>query len=89
MAKKREKWRLPKTFKVAKEKKGMIQRQDGEPRFYELAKHVNDRTLTANTIVACCDCGLEHNHVYNVFRVSKGTWYLGVRSYRLLGKGKK
>lgn len=88
MAKKREKWRLPKTFKVAKEKKGLIQRQDGEPRFYELVKHANDRSLTTDTIVACCDCGLTHNHVYNVF-VGKGTWYLGIRAYRLPGKKKK
>ena len=81
--KKRERWRLPKTFKVAKTKKGVVQRHDGEPRFFELVKHANDQTLTCNTVVACCDCGLKHNYVYNIFKVSKGTWYLGVRAYRL------
>lgn len=86
--KKREKWRLPKTFKIAKAKKGLIQRHDGEPQFFELTKHANDRGLTTNTIVACCDCGLTHNYVYNIFK-AKRTWYLGVRAYRLPDTKKK
>ena len=89
MAKKREKWRLPKTFKVAKKKKGTIQRQDGEPVFLTLKKHENDRTLTTNETIKCCDCGLAHSQSYNVFKTPDDAWYLVVRSYRLPGTGKK
>ena len=79
----RDQWRLPKTFKTAKIKDGKRQRHDGEPRFFDLVKHENDRTLTADEVVSCCDCGLTHHHVYNVIRASSGKWYLSIRAYRM------
>ena len=75
-------WRLPKPFKIARKKKGFRQRHDGEPRFLDLTKHDNDRSLSTHESVKCCDCGLTHLHTYNVLRTPDGNWYLGVRSYR-------
>ena len=86
---KREQWRLPKTFRPAKVKKGTIQRHDGEPRIFSLTKHENDRSLSTDTFVECCDCGLTHHHIYNVIKPPNGKWYLLVRAYRQPGTGKK
>ena len=88
MSNKRARWRLPKTFKATKVKKGVQQRYDGEPRFYELGKFANDKTLTTHYIDKCCGCGLEHQNTYNVLKVKK-KWYMIVRAYRLPGTGKK
>ncbi len=76
------KWKLPKTFKVSKIKKGQRERHDGEPRFLVLTKHVNDRSVTTEETIKCCGCGLVHLHTYNVFK-EKNKWYLGIRAYRL------
>lgn len=89
-----ERWGLPKTFKPSKNKNGFIIRHDGEPRFYELTKHANDKSLTADSLVKCCDCGLVHHYTYNVFAVKqkgkKSRWYIGLRAYRIEdGKVKK
>ena len=84
------KWKLPKTFKISKTKKGFRQRQDGEPRFLELIKYANDRTLTAQESVKCCDCGLTHLHTYNIVRIrlkKRNKWYLVERAYRIQGTG--
>ena len=87
---KREQWRLPKTFKPAKVKKdGSRQRYDGEPRFHDLVKHANDQTLSADTFVKCCGCGLTHLNIYNVLETPNGKWHLLVRVYRVPGTGKK
>ncbi|KKM19065.1 hypothetical protein LCGC14_1659440 [marine sediment metagenome] len=88
MAKSREKWRLPKAFKPAKVKKGCIQRSDGEPRFYRLTKHDNDKTLTTHCFNMCCDCGLTHHLTFNVLKAGK-KWYLVERAYREPGTGKE
>lgn len=80
--KKGQRWRLPKAFKTSRLKKGFRQRHDGEPRFLNLKKHENDRTLSAHESVKCCDCGLVHLHTYNVLRAPNGQWFLLLRSYR-------
>ena len=80
------KWKLPKTFKISKRKKGFRQRHDGEPTFLELVKHENDRTLSIHELTKCCDCGLIHLHTYNVVRIilkKKNKWYLIKRAYRV------
>ena len=80
------KWKLPEVFKVSKVKKGFRQRYDGEPRFLDLVKHSNDRTLSTQESVKCCDCGLVHIHTYNVIRIrlkKKNKWYMVVRAYRV------
>ena len=84
--KKRTQWRLPKTFKPNKLVNGFIQRVDGEPRTHLLTKHENDHTLSTDTFVECCDCGLTHHLTYNVMRV-RAEWYLLVRAYRVPGTG--
>ncbi len=86
---KRKKWKLPKTFKPNKAKKGFRIRQDGEPSFLELAKHDNDQTLHAHEVTKCCDCGLTHLHTYSIMRTPKGYWFIIVRAYRVPGTGKK
>ena len=86
--KKREQWRLPPTFKPKPVKDGAQQRHDGEPRFYELKKFENDRTLHTDVFNACCDCGLKHHYTYNVLKTPDGTWYLVSRAYRVPGTGK-
>ena len=88
MPAKREQWRLPKPFETAKTVDGRIQRHDGEHRFYELVKHANDRTLSADTFIECCDCGLTHHYTYNVMKTQDGNWYLVHRAYRVPGTGK-
>ena len=88
MPAKREQWRLPKTFKTAKVVNGSIQRHDGEPRLYELVKHLGDRTLSVDTFIECCDCGLNHHHTFNVLTTPDGNWYLVHRAYRVPGTGK-
>ena len=85
---KRERWRLPKSFKPAKVKKGRIQRSDGEPQVYLLTKHNNDKTLTTHCFDVCCDCGLTHHLTFNVLKVRK-KWYLVERAYRVPGTGNK
>ena len=80
------KWKLPKTFKVSKIKKGQRKRHDGEPRFLALVKHANDRTLSAHESVKCCDCGLTHLHTYNIIKTKlkkKVKWYIIERAYRI------
>ena len=80
------KWKLPKTFKTSKIKKGLRQRHDGEPQILELVKHANDRTLSIAESCKCCDCGLTHLYTYNVMRVGrkkKTRWYLVKRAYRV------
>jgi len=80
------KWKLPKTFKPNKIKKGFRLRQDGEPQIIPLAKHANDRTLTTQELVKCCDCGLTHLYTFNVLKVKrkkKTKWYLIKRAYRV------
>ena len=80
------KWKLPKVFKVSKIKKGSRQRHDGEPRFLELVKHANDRTLSTQEIAKCCDCGLTHLYTFNVVRIKlkkKNKWYIIERAYRV------
>ncbi len=76
------KWKLPKVFKPSKVKKGKRQRHDGEPRFLDLIRHRNDRTLTTNEVVSCCDCGLTHHHTFNVLTIGR-KWFLIIRAYRL------
>ncbi len=88
MAIKREQWRLPKTFEPDAEKNDSRQRYDGEPRFIDLVRHENDRTLSAQEYIECCDCELTHLHTYNVLKTPDGKWYLIVRAYRVPGKGK-
>lgn len=83
MNKKREQWRLPKTFKVDPVVDGLQQRHDGEPRFFELVKHLDDTTLSAFEHIKCCNCGLKHLHTYNVFKAPSGRWFLVVRPYRI------
>jgi len=87
--KKRDVWMLPKTFvERPVNKQGYIQRADGEPRFYPLVKHGDDRSLCADQFVACCDCGLEHHHTFNVVKTPDGKWWLVVRAYRMPGMEK-
>ena len=88
MTAKREQWRLPKTFKPAKVKKGSQQRVDGEPRIYRLTKHANDKTLGVGTFDVCCDCSLTHHVTFNVMHVRK-KWYLVERAYRVPGTGRE
>ena len=88
MAAKRKQWRLPETFKPAKVKNDSQQRSDGEPRFYQLIKHGNDKTLTTHYFDVCCDCGLTHHEMFNLLKVKKG-WYLVTRAYRVPGTGKE
>jgi hypothetical protein len=75
-------WKLPKTFKIAKIKRGSRQRHDGEPRFTRLIKHANDRTLTAAEFQECCGCGLTHHRTFNVVKIRR-RWYLIERTYRV------
>ena len=89
MPAKREQWRLPKAFKPDLEVNGRIQRHEGEPRFHELVKHESDRTLSVDTFIECCDCGLTHHHTYNVIKTCTGKWYLVHRAYRIPGTGKE
>ncbi len=80
------KWKLPKTFKISKIKKGLRQRHDGEPQFLELVKYANDRTLSITALSKCCNCSLIHLHTYNVVRIKlkkKNKWYLIIRAYRV------
>ena len=79
--KKRLSWRLPRAFKGNPEIAGFRKRQDGEPRFVDLVKHRNDRTLSAQEFIQCCDCGLTHLHTYNVMQVRR-KWYIIVRAFR-------
>ena len=85
--KKRAWWRLPKTFKGNPEVDGLRVRCDGEPRFVQLTKHLNDRTLSAFEYVACCDCGLTHFYTYNVVHV-KSRWHIIIRVFRTPDKKK-
>lgn len=87
MAKKRQKWKLPKTYKTKKSNGGRVVRIDGEPRFYELVKFDGDRTLITDTYLECCDCGLTHHHTFNVLKV-RGTWFINHRAYRVPTSGK-
>ncbi len=87
MPAKREQWRLPKAFKPDLEVNGRLQRYNGEPRYHNLVKHENDRTLSADTYVECCGCGLTHHNTYNVVITPSGKWHLIVRAYRVPGTG--
>ena len=81
--KKREQWKLPKTFKVEPIVNDSRQRSDGEPRFLVLTKHGNDRSLSTQEFSKCCDCGLTHLYTYNVIKTPDGNWYLVKRAYRI------
>ena len=89
MSAKREQWRLPKAFKPDSEVNERRYRHDGEPRLYDLVKHVNDRSLSTDTYIECCDCGLTHHYTYNVMKTPDGNWYLMMRAYRVPGTGGK
>lgn len=79
-----ESWRLPKTYKSPKpDKNDVVTRTSGEPTLYPLKRFEGDNSLTADAIRVCCDCGLSHLYVHNVFRSPDGNWYLQIRPYRL------
>ncbi|KKL18799.1 hypothetical protein LCGC14_2471900 [marine sediment metagenome] len=87
MTPKREQWRLPKAFQPDQKVNETRQRHDGEPRIYDLVKHANDRSLSADTFIECCGCGLTHHNTFNVMKTPDGKWYLMLRAYRVPGTG--
>lgn len=62
---------------------GDRQKRDGEPTVIQLRRWENDRTLSADHRLVCCDCRLEHLMTYNVLRGPDGEFYLVVRPYRI------
>lgn len=88
--KKREQWRLPKTFEVSvQDDDHHVQRHDGEPVLHHLENHANDRTMSTRAWTKCCDCGLTHLHTYNVMKGPDGNWWLLTRAYRVPGSTKE
>lgn len=80
-------WKLPKTYKPDERSDGH-RVVDGEPIHHQLRRYDNDRTLTADAFVECCDCGLTHHYVFNVRTSPDGSWWLMRRAYRVPNTGK-
>lgn len=71
---------FPPKATAAKVSGGAHQILEGEPSIVPMARYRNDNTIRGHEWSVCCDCGLRHIHVYEVFRIKEG-YFLGVRSY--------
>lgn len=67
----------------AKRVKGVRQMREGEPNTVLLTRFETDMSLRASIDNACCDCGLRHLMVFEVFRDAAGRFYLNKRTYRI------
>jgi hypothetical protein len=56
--------------------------EDLEPATMGLRKYGNDRAMKAREMVCCCDCGLSHTMIYEVFQGQKGHFWISVRAIR-------
>ena len=81
MPKKKREWR-PKPL-TALMKRNVRTMRDGEPNTLELHRYNTDRTLRTSVDNSCCDCGLRHLLVFEVFRDPTGKFFLNKRAYRL------
>jgi len=63
--------------------KGVRQMREGEPHTLELTRFETDMSLRATLDNACCDCGLRHLMVFEVFKDARGRFYLNKRAYRI------
>ena len=57
---------------------------DGEACMIALKRFENDKALRGRIWNSCCDCGLEHLYVYEVFPdpTRRSVWWLNKRAYR-------
>lgn len=81
MPKKLSKWPPPRT-KPSK-KHGVRVMSEGEPNTLELLRFDTDMALRTSVDNACCDCGLRHLLVFEVFRDHTGRFFLNKRAYRI------
>ena len=88
MAKRHYKW--PPKPKKLKYKHGAQLSGDGDAFVISLKRQRNDRSVRGAEHNTCCDCGLTHLNLYEVFQGPTGNYFLTKRAYRL-GKqrGKK
>lgn len=76
-------WPKPRATPAVIRPDGFRQMRDGEPRFLPMRRWENDRTLSAEMVVRCCDCGLQHMYTFNVLTDDEGDYFLLKRAYRL------
>lgn len=57
--------------------------REGEPNTIPLTRYETDMSLRGHIDNACCDCGLRHLIVFEVFRDAAGRFYLNKRTYRI------
>ena len=82
-------WRKPKAVPPVMRPDGYRQMRDGEPRLLPLRRWENDRTLSTEMMVRCCDCGLQHMYTFNMLTDPDGNYYLMKRAYRLSPERKR
>ena len=81
MAKRHYNW-LPKPKKLNR-KYGMTQNADGDASIIRLRRQRNDKSVRGSEHCACCDCGLTHLILFEVFRGPDSEYYLTKRSYSI------
>ena len=70
----------PKKLKVVR---GLQHNEDGDCSVIPLQRQSGDRTIRGLLRNTCCDCGLTHVQLFEVFRTPAGDYYLNKRSYRI------
>jgi hypothetical protein len=79
----RDDW-LPKERKPEINKKGIQVMSDGEPGFVELTRNQGADFLSGYQHLSCCDCGLKHLQVFQVYKDKRKKEYtLVMRAWRL------
>ena len=81
MAKYKYDW-LPKPKKL-KYKYGMQWNSDGDCTLIPLVRQQNDRSVRGAVTNTCCDCGLTHIYLFEVFRGPNGDFFLNKRAHRV------
>lgn len=65
------------------DKNGTQTHRNGEPHQIFLQRWENDWSLRGAERCCCCDCGLEHFYVYEIYKMGDDSWWLNKRPYRL------
>lgn len=90
MAKRKGVWPGPETKPLYRGKPIDSNRivRDGEPLIFDLEKFPTNEALTVEEWSVCCDCGLRHLIIYEVFE-HNGRFHLALRCFRDPDSGKK
>ena len=78
----RKVWWPPKAERPKHQGRTRVNRE-GEPITVQLKRFLPDNSMRCVIDNGCCDCGLRHHLIFEVFRDAKGDWYLNKRAYRI------